>query len=99
MPGFPGGLMIKNLPAKVGDAEFNPWSGKIPHATGQLSPRAPTAESVLYSPSSTTREGTTVRSQFTTAREWPPLSSAREQPAQQQRPSTAKKKKKQKTNK
>ena len=61
--------MIKNLPAKVRDVEFNPWSGKIPHATGQLNPCTPATESVLYSPSSTTREGTAARSQFTTARE------------------------------
>ena len=27
---------------------FNPWSGKIPHAPGQLSPCATTTESVLH---------------------------------------------------
>ena len=68
LPGFPGGLMIKNLPAKAGDTEFNPWFRKIPRATGQLSPCARTTESAVYSPSST-REGPTVRSQCTTARE------------------------------
>ena len=34
--GFPGGLVVKNPPANPGD-EFDPWSRKIPHATGQLS--------------------------------------------------------------
>ena len=27
---------------------FDPWSGKIPHAAGQPSPRATTAEPLLY---------------------------------------------------
>ena len=35
--------MVKNLPAKAGD----PWSGKIPHATEQLSPFATATEPVL----------------------------------------------------
>ena len=31
--GFPGGAVVKNLPASVGDAKrhgFDPWVGKIP---------------------------------------------------------------------
>ena len=27
---FPGGAVVKNLPANVGDARFDPWAGKIP---------------------------------------------------------------------
>ena len=27
---FPGGSVVKNLPAKVGDASFDPWVKKIP---------------------------------------------------------------------
>ena len=27
---FPGGSVVKNLPAKVGDARFDPWVKKIP---------------------------------------------------------------------
>ena len=28
--GFPGGLVVKNLPANAGVAGFDPWVGKIP---------------------------------------------------------------------
>ena len=31
--GFPGALVVKNLPANAGDIkshEFNPWAGKMP---------------------------------------------------------------------
>ena len=35
---------------------FEPWSGKIPHATEQLSPCATTTEPVLWSPQATTTE-------------------------------------------
>ena len=38
---FPGGPVVLNLPAKD---VFDPWSGKIPHAMGQLSPCATTTE-------------------------------------------------------
>ena len=41
--GFPGGSVVKNLPANAGE----PWSGKIPHAAEQLSPCATTTEPVL----------------------------------------------------
>ena len=37
--------MVKNLPSNAGDAGSSPGqSGKIPHATGQLSPCATTTE-------------------------------------------------------
>ena len=39
--GFPGGSVVKNLPASGGDL------GSIPHAKEQLSLCAPTAEPVL----------------------------------------------------
>lgn len=35
---FPGGLLVKKLPAKAGNAGLIP--GKIPHAVGRLSLRA-----------------------------------------------------------
>ena len=28
--GFPGGSVVKNLPANAGDQRFDPWVGKIP---------------------------------------------------------------------
>ena len=42
---FPGGPVVKNLPYNAGDLGSIPGQGtKIPHATGQLSPRATTTE-------------------------------------------------------
>ena len=38
---FPGGPVVKNPPSNAGDASSSPGLGtKIPHAAGQLSPRA-----------------------------------------------------------
>ena len=43
--GFPGGPVVKNPPSNAGDAGLIPGRGtKIPHASGQLSPRSPTTE-------------------------------------------------------
>ena len=39
--------MVKNPPANEGDKMFEPWSGKISHATEQLSLCATTIELVL----------------------------------------------------
>ena len=40
--------MVKNLPSNAGDAGLIlGWGAKIPHAMGQLSPRAATTEPVL----------------------------------------------------
>ena len=47
---FPGGRMIKNLPANVGDMGLIPGLGKIPHAVGQLSPRAAATEACMVEP-------------------------------------------------
>ena len=41
--GFPGGLLVKNLPTNARD---NFLSGKIPHAVGQISPCATTTEAL-----------------------------------------------------
>ena len=48
--GLPGGPVVKNLPYKFKGNRFNPWSGKIPHASEQLSPCITTTEARLYSP-------------------------------------------------
>ena len=37
--GFPGGSVVKNLPASAGSG-FIPWSGRIPLAAGQLQLRS-----------------------------------------------------------
>ena len=56
-----------------------------------LSPCTGTTEAhAPYSLCSATREDPGVRSLSTAAREWPPLSAAKEKPAQQQRPSEVK---------
>ena len=42
---FPDGPVVKNLPCKAEDTGSIPgWGTKIPHAAGQLSPRATTTE-------------------------------------------------------
>ena len=44
---FPGGPVVENLPSNAGDTGSIPGQGtKIPHAAGQLSPRATTTELV-----------------------------------------------------
>ena len=45
--GFPGGSVVKNLPANAGDT-FDPWSGKILQASEQLGPCATTTKPVLW---------------------------------------------------
>ena len=45
---FPGGLVVKNLPADAGDT--GPISGPGRHATGQLSLQATTTEPVYPEP-------------------------------------------------
>ena len=47
---------------------FDPWSGKIPHATGQRSPCAAAAEPSLPTLCSATGEATAVRSLCIAAR-------------------------------
>ena len=44
---FPGGAVVKNLPANAGDTASSPGSGRFPHAVEQLSPCATTTEPVL----------------------------------------------------
>ena len=40
--GFPGGSVVKNLPANAGDPAFSPWSRKTP-----LEEEMPTHSSIL----------------------------------------------------
>ena len=50
---LPGGPVVKNWPANAGEHRFDPWSSKIQHASGQLSPcatiRVHALEPMLYS--------------------------------------------------
>ena len=43
---FPGDPVLRNLPANARHG-FDPWSGKIPHAKEQLSPRTTTTEALV----------------------------------------------------
>ena len=58
---FPGGLVIKNLPANGG----HPWSGEIPGAKVQLRLCFTTTEPVLETPCSATKDAATVRGLLT----------------------------------
>ena len=89
-PGLPWRLGRKEFACQCRRQGFDPWTGKIPQATGQLSPRlcSKASEPQLPKPESPTahapqREATTVRS---------PCAATREKPTQQWRPSTAKNK-------
>ena len=77
--GLPWWLSGKESACQCKGYEFDPWSGKIPHATEQLSQYATTTEPVLYSLRAETveaprtcalqREVTTVRRLHTPSRE------------------------------
>ena len=47
LKGFPGGTVVKKVPANAGDMGSSLGSGRIPHATEQLSPCATTTEPAL----------------------------------------------------
>ena len=42
--GFPGGPGLKSVPCDAGGRWFDPWSGKISHAAGRLTPCITTTE-------------------------------------------------------
>ena len=55
--GFPGGPVVKNLPANAADRGLIPGFGtKIPHASEQLSLSATITEAAVWSPQTTARE-------------------------------------------
>ena len=72
---------------------FDPWSGRIPHALGQLSPFATTTEAWTQKPVICNKKSHYSEKPEHQNEEWPPLTATRES-LWQQRPSTAKKKKK-----
>ena len=73
--------MVKNPPLECSGHGFNPWSRRIPQATGQLSPCTTTTGPVLLSLWSTTKDVNTVRSLHTTTRQQLPLTTAKERPS------------------
>ena len=82
---FPGGPVVKNLPAGTGDKGSIPGLGKIPHVTGQLSLCATTTEPVLRNKRSHHKEKPAPR--LKSSSRSPQLEKAH---VQQQRPSTIK---------
>ena len=54
--GLPWWLSGKESPCRCRRHEFDPQSGKIPHAKGRLSPWATTTEPVLHSPGAAAAE-------------------------------------------
>ena len=91
MAGFPGGSVVKNLPANTAEKQLSLCASTTEPALS--SPGAPTATEAHepYSPCPSTRDATAVRSHSTT-REKPLLTTARKKPVQQWSPSTAKNK-------
>ena len=67
--------MLKNPLANAGDMGFEPWSGKIPHATEQLSPCATAIEPALRN-----KGGHCSEKPVHCSKEWPPFASTREKP-------------------
>ena len=66
---------------------FEPWSGKIPHATEQLGPWATTTEACAPNKRGRDSERPAHRDE-----EWPPLATTGESPRTNRRPNTAKNK-------
>ena len=99
--GFSGGSVVKNPPANAGDmgSILDPgrshtlWGNQAPrHNYLRLHSRPTTPKAhVPWCPYSA-RKATAMRSLHTATREWPPFSTSREKPVQQQRPGTAKNK-------
>ena len=59
---------------------FEPWSGKIPHAAGQLDPWATTTEPACLEPVLRSKRGRDSERPVHRNEEWPPLATTRESP-------------------
>ena len=53
-PSFPGGSLVKNVPASVRRHRFNSWSEKIPNAAEELNQCTTATEPVVYLGTTTT---------------------------------------------
>ena len=78
--GFPGGAVVENLPANAGGDGFEPWSGKIPHATEQLGPWATITEPARLEPVLRNKRGRDGERPAHHDEEWTPLAATRESP-------------------
>lgn len=77
---FPGGSIVKNPPAKYKGHRFEPWSGKIPHAVGQV--RLPQLMRQCC-------KSLWAWEALLTSREEPPLTTTKEAHSKWQRPNAA----------
>ena len=79
--GFPGGAVVKNLPANAGDTGSSPGLGRshMPHAE-QLGPWATITEPAHLEPVLHNKRGRDSERPAHRNEEWPPLATTRESP-------------------
>ena len=77
---FPGGPVVKNLPANTGDLGFDSLSRKIPHALGQLSPCVATTEAQAPIACALQQEKPPQWEVHASNKEWPSLATTRKSP-------------------
>ena len=94
MLGFPGGSVVKNPPASAGDTGSIPGSGRSHMPAEQLSLCATTTEAHLPRAHAPHKRSPCNEKPTLCNKEEPLLSTTREKPEQQQRPSAAKNKQK-----
>ena len=94
--GFPGGAVVKNLPAKAGDTGSSPGLGRshMPRSSWAREPQLLSLR--VWSLCSATREAAIARGPRTAMKSGPHLPQLEKARAQQQRPNTAKNLKKKK---
>ena len=72
--------MVESLPANGRAHGFEPWSGKIPHATEQLGPWATITEPARLEPVLRSKRGRDAERPAHRYEEWPPLATTGESP-------------------
>ena len=78
--GFPGGAVVKNLPANAGDTGSSPGLGRSHIAAERLSPCATTTEPARLEPVLRKGRGRDSERPAHRDEEWPPLAATRESP-------------------
>ena len=80
LTGLPGGTVVENLPDNAGIHEFEPWSGRIPHAAEQLGLWATITEPARLEAVLRKKRGRDSERPAHRDEEWPPLATTRESP-------------------
>ena len=78
--GFPGGLVVENLPANAGDTGSSPGLGRSHMATEQLGPWATTTDPARLEPVLRDKRGRDSERPAHRDEEWPPLAATKESP-------------------